>query len=231
MTAAAARPAFAPDPHRRALLAKVHLAKKDLGLSDDDYQSVVLTVTGQMSAGTCDTAQLIRLVEHFKSKGFRASPGKAKPGARRPADHPSARKARAMWISLHQLGAIDNPSEQALEGFARRQLKVEALQWANQAQCYKLVEALKAIAQRHGWNQRVDHVQQDRAHQVLKNRLVDAILARMKAAGHVPAEWTVRDAAFRLCGIEVGPFPAGEELELLARHLGEKLRAMGGVPA
>jgi hypothetical protein len=29
------------------------------------------------------------------------------------------------------------------------------MQWANQAQAYKLIEALKAIAQRNGWDQRI----------------------------------------------------------------------------
>jgi hypothetical protein len=81
------------------------------------------------------------MIEQMKRQGF--TPKKAASSA---ADHPFAAKARALWISLYHLGAIDNPSEQGLEAFARRQLQCMKMQWANQAQAYKLIEALKAIA-------------------------------------------------------------------------------------
>jgi phage gp16-like protein len=144
------RPAtFAPDPERRSLIAKVHVAKKEMGLLDDDYRAMLIEVTGRSSSADCTVAELRKLVEHMKAKGFQ--PKKASSAA----DHPFAKKARAMWISLYHLGAIDNPSEQALEAFARRQLGCMKMQWANQAHGYKVVEALKAIAERNGWDQKV----------------------------------------------------------------------------
>jgi len=105
---AAARPALfdASTQHRRALLAKVHVAKKVLGLDDDTYRAVLLRVAGETSAAKCSDAQLVALVKEFEAKGFTA---KAKKPSPRPADHPLALKARAMWISLHQLGR--NPPE------------------------------------------------------------------------------------------------------------------------
>lgn len=160
---------------RRAAIAKVKIAQKELGLDDDTYRDVLEAVTGRRSAADCTDAQLGRMLEHFQSKGF-----KAKPSAKGAADHPAAKKARAMWISLHQLGAVRDPSERALEAFARRQLRCERLQWADQGLTYKLIEALKAMAEREGWPQ---GLQGDDDMVTLKRRLVRA---QAKKLGELP---------------------------------------------
>ncbi|MFN7400337.1 MAG: regulatory protein GemA [Sandaracinobacter sp.] len=172
---AARRASFAPHPHRRAMLAKVHLARKELGLAEADYRAVLYRVTRQDSAAALSDAELEAVIGEFKRLGwqqrpraeFAANGGKSKsvpssgsepgrPAGRsvgRPADHPAARKARSLWISLAQLGVVRDSRESALEAFARRQLGVDRLQWADQAQVYKLTEALKAMAERAGWSQ------------------------------------------------------------------------------
>lgn len=217
-------------PHRRALLGKVHVAKKQLALSDDDYRAILLRITGRTSSGDCSESELVAVIEDLKSKGFRPLPAAGRRGAARPAvaDHPAAKKARALWISLHQLGAIDNPSEQALEAFARRQLNVERLQWANQSQAYKLVEALKAIGDRHGWDQSATGLGAAGTVKVLKLRLCSAILAKLKAKGFAAEPWSLADAAWHLLG-ETGEFGSPEwwgveRIERLAQGLGRKLR-------
>lgn len=229
MSAAAKRAHFAPQPHRRAMIAKVHLASKQLGLDEDTYRSVLHEVTGHMSAADCSEADLARLVDHFRARGFRPLAKPKKPGQRAAADHAPARKARALWISLYHLAAIDNASEQALEAFARRQLKVEALQWADQAQCYKLIEALKAIAERHGWQQDdiPASVGVNQKIRTLKVRLLDAIVAKLKDAGLADKSWTLEDVAWRLCGLELPfglPGQSTERLDEITRSLGAKLR-------
>lgn len=175
---------------RRALLAKVHVAYKKLGIVEDDYRSILARVTGHHSAKDCDNRQLGKVLAEFEGMGFRAIGG----GARRtPADSAVARKARAMWISLHQLGAIDDPSERALEAFGRRQLGVERLQWANEREGFKLIEALKVIGERHGWDQRVSaRLPTPERIRRLKDRLVAAQLARLAAAG-MPATGPIAD--------------------------------------
>lgn len=216
------------DPRHRALLGKVHVAKKMLGLTDDDYRAILLEETGHLSAKDCSAAQLTRVVERFKKRGFADKPkspaGKA--AQRRPADSPMAKKARAMWISLHQLGAIDNPAEPALEAFARGQLKCTAMQWADQSQAYKLIEALKAMAERHGWSQKVDaDWAAGQKFYALKLHLVDAIMNKLKAAKIVPAGWNITVTAHRLCGIGDGMPRLWTvlELERIAAGLGAKL--------
>ncbi len=157
------------------MLAKLHLARKELGLAEADYRAVLHRVTGQESAAALSDAQMETVIAEFKRLGWQQRPSdrsrvsgrtegqplaerpQSGPAGRasvtRPADHPAARKARSLWISLAQLGVVRNSSEAALEAFARRQLGVERLQWADQAQAYKLTEALKAMAERAGWSQ------------------------------------------------------------------------------
>lgn len=144
------------------LLAKVHIAKKDLRLSDEHYRDVLERITGKRSAAGLSDAQLIAVLKHFEGEGFKpkviagakAAPRSAPKPGRRPADHPVARKARALWISLHQLGVVENPSEAALEAFCKRQLGVDALQWADQSHAEPLIKGLKAMAERAGWSQK-----------------------------------------------------------------------------
>lgn len=217
---------------RRLMIAKIHVAKKQMALGDDDYRAMLIRVTGCGSSKDCSLSELRAMVEAMKAQGFKA----AKPSTLRMADHPSAKKARALWISLYHLGAIDNPSEQALEAFAKRQMKVERLSWANQSESYKLIEALKAIAQRNGWDQRspawggIRGPSADGSLRILKVRLVERITQLLTERGLAPVEWTLRDFAWRLAGIErEGPVPMWDfgDLDLLAQELGGKLREAG----
>lgn len=229
MSARAAPARFDPAAQRRrALLAKVHVAKKQLQLSDDDYRAVIFRITGHVSAGDCSEAELAAVVEEFGRKGFSAK-ARVPASGPRPADHPAARKARALWISLHQLNAIANPSEQALEAFARRQLGVAKLQWADQSLSYRLIEALKAIGARHGWDASLEGVKAGAGPVVLKRRLVEAIVVKLWDAGLVPATWGVRRIAFELAGITIESVltATSEDLEVLAKALGNKLRTNG----
>lgn len=220
---------FPANPRRRAMLAKIHVAKKQLGLDEDDYRQILLEEAGRTSAGDCSEAELERVLRRFEAKGFKPLPKAGAQAASRPAQHPVARKARALWISLHHLGAVEKPSEQALEAFARRQLKCERLVWADQRQGYRLIEALKAMAVRHGWPQ-TDAAGAALSTRALNEGLCRAILWKLKGADAIPADWTIDTAAFRLCGIETGaegPMD-GEAYQRLAQALGQKLRAAGG---
>jgi len=227
MTAPARKARFdAGAQRRRALLGKVHIAAKELGLAGDAYSDVLFGVTGKESAAACSDGELGAVLDRMKALGWKP----ARPAGRsapRPADHPAAGKARALWISLYHLGVVTNPAEQALEAFAARQLKCERLQWANQGQAFRLIEALKDMAERHGWSQSTDGVLPRQLPVVLRRRLIERIVEEMKAIQLIPDAWTIRDAAWRLAGIQMTSFwTAGAvELDELAQALGAKLRA------
>lgn len=171
---------------RNSRLAKIHIARKELAIEDGAYRAMLERITGSRSAAGLSDNQLEAVLDELKAKGWTPTviSGSAAPrpgpsgAARRPADHPVARKARALWISLHQLGAVRNGSNAALEAFACRQLGVEVFQWADQSQGFKLIEALKAMAEREGWSQDVSGYRGPAAVQVLKDRLAALIETR-----------------------------------------------------
>ncbi|MFY9350323.1 MAG: regulatory protein GemA [Sphingobium sp.] len=230
---ALAKPAtFAADPRRRKLIAVAKIATKQLGMDDDDYRAVLMRATGRMSAKDCTTAELERLAAEFRRIGFSAQAKPRKPGATARADHPMARKARVLWICLAHLCAIDiDPQaairdDKALEHFSTRQLKCQRLQWAKQSEADKLIEALKAMAERHGWDQSVKGLSKATYVHALKVRLCDAILAKLKRAGIAADSWNLEEAAFRLCGIEAAdhhrPDPRVRALRVQRNQLGSR---------
>lgn len=152
MTAAARK----ADPFRRSLYAKIEIAKKALGLDEETYRDLLEARYGKRSRTQLRNPQLVDLVEHFKSLGFkplRKAPARA--GNRPMADGESQAKIRALWISLYHLGAVSDPSERALGAFCKRvtggrQGGIDALQWIDAAGARKAIEALKAWAERVG---------------------------------------------------------------------------------
>ena len=226
----ATRAAFNPaTQHRRAMIGKIKIAQKQLDMLDDDYRQLLMRVTGRTSAADCSEPQLAAMLDALKAMGFKEMP--ARPGGKgKAADTPVAKKARALWISLYQLGAIDNANERALEAFARRQLG-ERLQWANQAHGYKLIEALKAIAERHGWSMgpvAIDAFRTEPASvRQIQERLCQTILAKLKKQGWAPDHWSLPVAAFALTGEEPereAAYFTAEQLTRIAAKFGELLR-------
>ena len=154
---------------RRAMLAKVHLGAKELGLDDDARRDVLERVTGRRSSADLTDAQLDAVLAEFRRLGWAP---KTKTGPAKRVPSPFEGKAKAMWTSLWNLGAVRSGDQRALEAFGRRQLGVDRLAWADQGQGYRLIEALKAMAEREGWSQDVAALKPERRVWSLKARLV-----------------------------------------------------------
>jgi phage gp16-like protein len=135
--------------NRRRLYTLLQVGKQELGWDDEFYRGIWLPMQGatkdkdgRYSASTMDIGQLFRAVEEMKRLGFKV---KAKPGAgnRKLADDAQSKMIRALWLELHELGAVRDPSEASLANYVKRQTGVEALQWLNGEQAAKVIEALK----------------------------------------------------------------------------------------
>lgn len=207
---------------RRAMTAKIQIARKELAMDEDDYRQGLFDQTGKLSLTQCSDRDLDKVLTWLKSKGFKPLPGK------RAAAHPMARKARAMWISLYHLGVVHNSSEQALEAFACRQLKCERMAWARQSDAYQLIEALKAMAIRNGWLQHSVATQKPLDPLGLQRSLCMAIVRRLKDAQVIPDDWELHIVAWRLCGEANAHERAwsAEDYAALAAKLGAKLREL-----
>jgi phage gp16-like protein len=134
-----------PETKRRRAIAKIHCAKRDLGLDDETYRGLLERVTGRTSAADLDERALGAVLDELRRLGFR-SPRTSDPN-QRPGE-PQERLAIALWRDLERLGALDDPSERGLRKFAAKLAGVDSMQWADAPALNKVIEALKAWRRR-----------------------------------------------------------------------------------
>jgi phage gp16-like protein len=140
---------------RLGALAAVHIARKDLALDTDSYRAILRRLTGLDSAGLMTIEQLGTVLDEFRRLGWRPKHHAKRAGSRRLARGGVASKIRALWLSLYHLGAVRDPSEEALAHFIAETTGTEAMQWLDNAAADTVIKALR------GWCGRVGFVQPD----------------------------------------------------------------------
>jgi phage gp16-like protein len=134
---------------RRALLGKVHIAKKELGLDDDIYRMILDNEVGKTSASKCTDRQLVKVIEALKSKGWKNSQKKkfrsTKDGLKR--------KIYALWGELQKLGAVQSKDKTALDAFVKKHTGIDSVSFLDENPAIKMIEILKA------WIERVENEQ------------------------------------------------------------------------
>ncbi|MGE8612771.1 MAG: gp16 family protein [Achromobacter veterisilvae] len=137
---------------RQRLIRLVHLARRELKLDTETYRAALRAVTDgkKDSCSLMSAAELQQALDHFKRFGFKVrlkARLKARPS--RPIDqHATSKKIRALWLLLHDLGATENASEEALAAYVKRITRVEALQWIDGQQAERTIETMKKWAMR-----------------------------------------------------------------------------------
>ena len=137
------------NPRRAALIKLIQVAKRDLGrlsgLDDLAYRDILRTIGGSESLAAMTVPNMELVLAHMKSKGFVVRP---KAGDRPQTINPDASKVRALWLFLHVLGEVRDPSEKALAAYVKRIAKVDDLRWAHGRVVDTLIETLKKWAMR-----------------------------------------------------------------------------------
>ena len=132
---------------RKKMIAKIHIAKKQLAMEDGSYRAFLKRITGQESCSQLKEPELENVLQEFKKIGFKKKPAK-RAGARKLAVSEQASKIRALWLNLYHIGEVKDPSEDALAAFVKRSSGVEDLHWITTAQADKTIRALR------GWLER-----------------------------------------------------------------------------
>jgi phage gp16-like protein len=203
---------------RAAAIAKVHVAQKALALDDGTYRALLARVTGKRSCAAMTDAELAKVIEEFRRLGWRDVPrAPRRAGGRALAMGPTARKIRALWLSLWHLGELTDPSEEALAAFVRRTTAVEALQWIDSVQAATVIRALL------GWQERTGLRRADAAH-------MQSVDRQRESAGLPPLDegfghkvWLIAFQWQRLG--KLTPLGVGLE-EWLARHFAAASQAL-----
>lgn len=135
---------------RARLIKIIHTGRRALGMDEDTYRDLLAAKSdGKRSAKDLTNAQLQLVEQHMRASGFKAvKPASANPReSRKLHTSDESSKARALWLWLHQVGIVRDPSEAALAAFVRRTAGVDDLRWTRRPD--KVIEGLKIWSARH----------------------------------------------------------------------------------
>jgi phage gp16-like protein len=143
-----------PAAMRNRIIAKIHVAKKQLSLCDDEYRAIIAGASDGLadSCKDCTEYQLDTILRLLEVRGFKpvvkASKIKLSPTTKDKIDKDQVDKIRALWIDLANQGVVRNRSDDAISKFAKRLTKVDRLEWLTVAQCQTVIAALNAMSKK-----------------------------------------------------------------------------------
>ena len=127
------------------ILAKIHIAKKQLGLDDMLYREILMSCAGVSSAKNLNAEGANKVLRHFAQCGWTASPPKK--AGRRPStsaeNHPLMRKVEALLADQRRPWAY-------VHAMAKRMFGIDQVGWCDAEQLQKIVAALSIDAKRKG---------------------------------------------------------------------------------
>ncbi|WP_417691527.1 regulatory protein GemA [Roseibium sp.] len=120
-------------------LAKIHVLKKQAGLTEEMYRDLVERETGVRSAKGLSSGEHLRVISALD----RLVPKTHHTGRDR-ATGPYARKLQALWIAGYNLGVIHNRTDTAMRSFLKRQTGLDHHRFLQRAEdADKAIDALK----------------------------------------------------------------------------------------
>lgn len=126
-----------------AAIKMIHVAKREIGIADDDYRALLSRVTGTASLRDMSDRQHHDVIAEMKRLGFQAKPRTGKLAGAYGA------KLNALWLSGWNLGVVRNRSEDALIAFVERQTGISHVNWLrDRDDAMKAIEALKKMIAR-----------------------------------------------------------------------------------
>jgi len=130
---------------RQTNLAKIHIAKKQLNMSDDAYRALLSSVANVDSAAQLDFHGQHAVLERLKALGFKAKRNPLKTGPTAKSKASQADKIRAIWLEMANENIIRDASESALMTYIKRMTKgkFEAPQFCDAKTAQQLIETLK----------------------------------------------------------------------------------------
>lgn len=149
----------------RALQQMVHVGCRQLGLDADTRHDLQLAATGKASMSDMTDADLRKVIEALKKRGFEPFGNSYFKGGKKPVQNrmkPAASRAdlrfiHVMWKLLGEANALQKPGRDGLNAFIRAQFEgkwksvpidIDALREAGQIN--DVMQALKAMCRRAG---------------------------------------------------------------------------------
>lgn len=127
-------------PVRNSELAKIHIAKQQLGLDEETYRQMLWTIARVNSSKDLDYAGRRAVLEHLKARGFtgrKQFPGKPN----NTSSHPQLKKIEALLADAKRSWAY-------ADGMAKKMFSVERVSWCKPDQLQRIIAALTYDQQR-----------------------------------------------------------------------------------
>lgn len=138
---------------RKRLIALIHIGKRELGMSNEEYQVMLTSAGGRPSCTEMSLANLQAIIKAMKQAGFTPRPARGnRPYEQVVGNAGKITKRQAYYIQgLWQLVSRQKSSE-SLEMFIGRVSKVDALRFLNRDQASNVIVALKQITRKAGYD-------------------------------------------------------------------------------
>lgn len=137
--------------HKNSAMVKIHIAKKQLNLTDEDYRTILQSKGGVSSSKDLDHAGRERVLAYFQKLGFKP---KAATKSKRPArPTPSVDAALLVRRIRAQLISLDRKPDEYADGIAKQMLGTDAPQffeWCHLRDLTKISQALAVEQNRKG---------------------------------------------------------------------------------
>jgi phage gp16-like protein len=134
----------------------IHVAARELGLDADTRHELQLVTTGKASLADMSPAELDKVVDALKARGFKPGRHVARKG-RKTAARGDVRFAHVLWGKLAKAGAVDGAGARGLNAFVRKRFEaawgsvpLDVDQMQDAAQIATIIEALKSMCRRAG---------------------------------------------------------------------------------
>lgn len=130
------------------LLAKIHIAKKELGLEDDLYRDILYRKFRVGSSKSLSDSQALVLIHHFKGLGWvpKTKPKKYddQKGDIYSATPAQKRKIEVLWHDIYR----GNDETKHLRQFLFNHFKVSDIRFLERKTAHDVIEALKSMQKR-----------------------------------------------------------------------------------
>lgn len=138
-----------PKPYdkKKKLVQLIHIGKSKLCLDDETYRSLLETTTGKTTTKEMTLGELNKVMTRLKQLGFTPTAPKSAGKIKQDKD-PQAKLIRHLWLTLHNLGAVKDPSEKALCAYVKRQTGIDLLAWLPSHKASTVIESLKKWVER-----------------------------------------------------------------------------------
>lgn len=130
------------------LIKLIHVAKGQLMMDDAAYRTLLANASrGKTSSKALSVAELEWVLKQMRAQGFvvttKVQAKQGKPDIPVRDGVAQVGKIRALWLQLHDLGAVHSPSELSLARFVKRMTGVDYHGWLDADNASKVIEHLK----------------------------------------------------------------------------------------